>query len=68
MPAQDPFGERGHDPQPVGVDVVQHELVDRQHAGPAGEALDQLGGVRAAAADDGDPHANAFPRWDGVSP
>ena len=38
------------------VDVEQHQLVDGQGVGAAGEALDELRGVRAPAADHGDLH------------
>ena len=59
---QDPPGQAADDLEPVGGDVVQHQLVDREHAGPAGEPLDQLGCVRAAATDDRDLHRPASTR------
>ena len=53
-----PLGEAADDREPLGVDVEQDELVDRQPVGAADEALDELRGVRAAAADDGDLDAH----------
>jgi hypothetical protein len=53
-PPQHARGESTHDVAACGVDVVQHELVDRQSVVPRGQPIHQLGRVRAAAADDGD--------------
>ena len=54
LPAQDPGGEPADDVQPALVDVVQDDLGDAQPLGAQAEALDQLGGVGAAAADNRD--------------
>ena len=51
-PLEHPPGEPADDLEPLGIDVEQDELVDRQAVGAAGDALDQLGRVGAAAADD----------------
>ena len=54
LPAQDPPGQPTDDVQAALVDVVQHELGEAQALGPQPQPLDQLGGVRAAPADDCD--------------
>ena len=50
--------QAAHDRPALVVDVVEDELVDRHPVTTAREPFDQLGGVRAAAADDRDldPH------------
>ncbi len=47
----------------VGVDVVEHELVDRQHLAAQPDAFDELGRVGAAAADDRDLDAHQHPPY-----
>ena len=47
-------GEPADDLEPLGIDVEQDQLVDRQAVRAAREALDQLRRVRAPAADDRD--------------
>ena len=44
--AEDPLGQPGDDRQPLGIDVVEDELVDRQLVGPIGDALDELRACR----------------------
>ena len=60
-PSKDPVRKAAHDVESRLVDVVQHELVDREGGRPTREAVDQLRGVRAAAADDGDLEAHTLP-------
>ena len=45
-PIQHALGEAANDLQPVEIEVVEHELVDRQAVAAVGEPVDQLGGVR----------------------
>jgi hypothetical protein len=54
-----PVREAADDLQPLRVDVVEHELVDRQPVVAADEALDELRRVRAATAHDRDLDAHA---------
>ena len=60
LTVEDALGEPADDAQPVGRDVVQHQLTHVEQVGAAGEALDELGRVRAARADDGDLHGPAY--------
>jgi hypothetical protein len=58
-----PFGEdalrdASHHVEAATVDVVQHQLVDRQTIGVCVEALHQLRRVGAAPADHGDLHTH----------
>ncbi len=55
---EDPAGQAGHDLEPLGIGIQQHELVDDQPVLVTAEALDQLGRVGAAPTHDGDlrPH------------
>ncbi len=57
-PANHPLREAADDPEPVHIDVQQHQLVDRQAVAAGHEPLDQLRRVRAAAADDRDLHTH----------
>ncbi len=50
-------GEPPDDREAIGIDVVQDELGDRESVAAGGQALDELGRVRAPAADDRDLHA-----------
>ena len=61
LPAEHPLGEPADDLEPLGVDVEQGELVDRQAVGAAREAVDELGRVGAAAADDRELQAHRPP-------
>ena len=56
-----PAGEAADDVEPLGVDVEQRELVHAEALLAGGEAFHELGGVRAAASDDGDLHAHRLP-------
>ena len=58
---EDPPGEPADDRQALGVGVEQDQLVDRQPVAAQAEALDELGRVGAAAADDGDLHPHGLP-------
>ena len=59
-----PVRQTADDAEPLRVDVVEDELVDRQPVIATHEPLDELGGVRAATADDRDP--DAHPASDGL--
>ena len=61
QPIEHPAGQPADDLEALGVDVEQDQLVDRQAIGAARDALDQLGGVRAAAADDRELQAQSDP-------
>src|SRR4051794_33849707 len=56
-----PTREPTDDVEALGGDVVQHQLVEREPLGATRETVDELGGVRAAAADDGDLQAHCRP-------
>ncbi len=60
-PVEHPPGEVADDPEALGFDVEQGELVDREARLAGGEAVDELGRVGAATADDGDLHAHPRP-------
>ena len=60
-PGQHAPGQAAHHREALGVDVEQHQLVDREPVGPGGQALDQLRGVGAAAPDHRDLQAHARP-------
>ena len=60
-PGQHAPGQAGDHPEALGVDVEQHQLVDRQAVLAGGEPLDQLGSVGAAAPDHGDLQAHGRP-------
>ena len=62
----DPSGEPGDDLQSLCVDVVEDQLVDRQPVHPVRHALDELGRVGAASADDGDLQAHRPSRCHGA--
>ena len=49
--AQDPLGQSADHVQPLPVDVVQHQLLHRQHVSAKPEALHQLGRVGASSPD-----------------
>ena len=57
-PGENPAGQPGHDLQSLGIDIEEDELVDGQACRARREPLHELGGVRAAAADDGDLQAH----------
>ena len=57
---QHPLREPADHSQPIRVDVVEGQLVDVQARGAIQQALDELGGVGAAAADDGDLDGHAL--------
>ena len=54
-----PLGQPADDFAALGVDVVERELVDRQAVAAVGETVDELGRVRATAADDRDLEAHS---------
>src|SRR6476660_5560203 len=56
-----PAGETADDVQPLRVDIEQGELVHAEALLAGGETFHELGGVRAAASDDGDLHAHRLP-------
>jgi GntR family transcriptional regulator len=56
-----PSGQAAHDLEAIGVRVEQDELVDREDLGAPGDALDELRGIRAPAADDRDLEAHRLP-------
>ena len=58
LATEDSLGQPAHDREALAVDVVEDELVDRERVRPVDQALDQLRGVGAAAADDGDLQAH----------
>ena len=60
-PGQHAPGQAAHHLEALGVDVEQHQLVDREPVVPAGQALDQLRGVGAAAPDHRDLQAHGAP-------
>jgi hypothetical protein len=53
-----PTGESADDPEALGVDVEEDELIDRQARRSPREPLDQLRCICTAATDDGDLHAH----------
>ena len=53
------LGKPAHDFAALGADIVECELVDRQAVAAVGETVDELGRVRATAADDGDLEAHS---------
>ena len=57
--AQDASREPADDREAAFIDVVQDELVDGQNVAAQADALDELGGVGAAAADDRDLDSHA---------
>src|SRR5438477_4414872 len=57
MPLQDATRQPADYVEPLVIDVVKDELVDRQAVAPGVESLDQLRRIRAAAAD----HCNFYP-------
>ena len=59
MPAQDASSQSADDLESLVIDVVQDQFVDWEPVAPGVEALDQLRGVGAAAADDRNLYAHS---------